>query len=109
LELLVGGRLDDSGMFYNCSGEPRYYEATDHFHDESLVGVAAHELIERLRAYDIHYKSYTQKGVVFHLFRFLETYGRIRYTAVGASREEAHSLFDATREFLKELGRDRRT
>jgi PGM1 C-terminal domain len=107
LELLVGGKLDDSGMFYNCRGEPRYYEATDHFYDESLVGVSEHELIERLRTDDIHYNSNTQKGVVFHLFQLLKTYGRIGYTAVGASREEAHSLFDATRKFLKEVGRDR--
>ena len=107
LELLVGGRLDDCGIFYSRQGEPRFYEATDHFHDESLVGMAEHELIERLRTEDIHYNSNTQKGVVFHLFHLLRTYGRIGYTAVGASREEAHSLFDATRKFLKALGRDR--
>ena len=103
----MGGKLDDSGMFYNHKGEPRFYEATDNFHDESLVGLAEHDLIERLRTEDIHYNSNTQKGVVFHLFQLLESYGRIGYTAVGSSREEAHYLFDATNKFLKELGRDR--
>lgn len=112
MEILVGGgTMDESdGMFKTHDGNnPRYYVATDGFKDPLLTNLSAKDLICAIESEDnptarlIHWDKNSLVGTVFHLFRALKPEGRIGFTCIGATEEQAESMFKSTIRFLLDL------
>jgi hypothetical protein len=55
----------------------------------------------------IRWDPASKTGVVFHLFKFIKPYGRIGFTAIGASSDDAHILYDETIKLLKQISKKR--
>lgn len=112
MEALVGGGSIDKidGTFKLYEGSiPRYYVATDAFRDPLLKTLSAEDLISAIESEDnpdarrLHWDQSRKIGTVFYLFRALKAEGRIGFTCIGATREEAKSMFNATISFVLHL------
>jgi hypothetical protein len=112
MEALVGGGSIDKvdGTFKIHEGNiPRYYVATDAFTDPLLKGLSPEDLISAIESEDnpdarrLHWDQSRKVGTVFYLFRALKAEGKIGFTCIGATREEAKSLFNSTICFILHL------
>lgn len=106
MALLCGGSICSDGLFRTNFGEFRCYVATDTHYSANLKGSTAKSLINALEcsssnpaAHRIRWNKADRIGVVFHLFKFISS-GRIGFTAIGRSVEEAKTLFNDTVRFL---------
>jgi hypothetical protein len=54
----------------------------------------------------LHFDHTSETGTVFHMLSALGRHGLIGLTAVGNSREEAHSLYERTRDALDREARE---
>jgi hypothetical protein len=111
LALLCGGCICSSdGLFRTNDGEVRTYIATDTYVHPNLKGLNESQVIDAIEcrtnalANKIRWSKGLGIGVVFHLFRFIEKYGRIGFTSIGRNREEAQTLYDTTLQFLENVG-----
>lgn len=111
MALLCGGCICSDGLFRTNDNEIRTYVATDTHSCESLKGCSQRRFVNSIEdktnplARKICWDKRKRVGVVFHLFKFLESYGRIGFTAIGRDRQEADELFKQTVEFLDDLGK----
>jgi hypothetical protein len=109
MALLCGGSICSDGLFRTNDGSVRTYIATDTHFNSKLKGYNEERLVEAIEcktdafANRIRWNKANGVGVTFHLFKFIKI-GRIGFTAIGRTKEEAQSLFDATVEFLEDLG-----
>jgi len=112
MEILVGGgSIDEAdGLFKTHEGNnPRYYVATDSFKDPILTNLSAKDLISAIESEDnptarlVHWDKNRMVGTVFHLFRSLKSEGRIGFTCIGATEEQAESMFNSTIRFILDL------
>lgn len=109
MALLCGGCICSDGLFRTNDGSVRTYIATDTHFNSNLKGYDEERFVDALEcktdalANRIRWDKGNGVGVTFHLFKFIQR-GRIGFTAIGRTKEEAQSLFDATVEFLKDLG-----
>lgn len=106
MDLLVEGNTRTDGIYYTKCGQPRCYVATDAFQSPSLVGMQAQTFLDAIEADDSEARSFrwnqsNQTGVVFHLFGFLESEGRIGFTAIAPSVDAAQHLYDETIRYLE--------
>ena len=110
MEILVGGGDIDKvdGTFKTKEGSiSRYYVATDSFKDALLTNLTDADIIRAIENEDdpnarrLHWDRDRMTGTVFHLFKGLSE-GRIGFTSIGASEEEAKRLFDSTINFVKQ-------
>jgi hypothetical protein len=98
----------NNGVFYTDTGENRCYEATDNFCDSRLNGMLPHEFFESFfnpkdqDVLSLHWNESDRTGVVFHIISLLQ-FGKIGFTAIGKSIEEARILFSKTKIFLESL------
>jgi hypothetical protein len=109
MEILVGGgRIDElDGRFKTREGNnPRYYVATDSFKDPLLRNLSDSDLICAIESENdpdarrLHWDQSRKVGTVFHLFRALKSEGRIGFTCIGTTEEEAKSMFNSTIRFI---------
>ena len=113
MALLCGGQLEEDGVFHMINGDPRFYVATDCYRDEGLKGMDDADLISFIQnerdpmARKIRWDPTRRTGVVFHLFKFIKPYGRVGFTAIGASSDHAHILYDDTVKLLKQISKKR--
>ncbi len=111
MALLCGGCICSDGLFRTNDNEVRTYVATDTQSCESLKGCSQRYFVNSVEsttnplARNIHWDKRNRIGVVFHLFKFLESHGRIGFTAIGRDKKESDKLFKQTVEFLDDLGR----
>lgn len=105
MALLCGGSICSDGLFRTNDGKFRCYVATDTQYSENLKGctekgfISALECSSNPAAHKIRWNKADRIGVVFHLFKFISS-GRIGFTAIGRSVEEANTLFNDTVRFL---------
>ena len=98
------------GLFRSNDGSVRTYIATDTYFNPKLRLCKEGQLIDAIQcktnvlANKIRWNQTSGKGVTFHLFKFLEKHGRIGFTAIGRTREEAQTLYDSTIQFLEDVG-----
>ncbi len=103
LRMLNGGSYDaGTGMYVTGRGEPRCYVASDTVQAEHYRGLLVEDLLDVAAVHELHYRPWTDTGVVFHLMGALSQYGKVGFTAIGRTAEEAQSFFNATRRCLDE-------
>lgn len=106
LKLLTHGHYDYStGLFFNKQGTPKYYIATDNLQQDHYRGLLPSDLMDIIAQHDLHFKSTTETGNVFHLISCLSEFGKIGLTSIGNSLEEAQALYDRVIEVLDEESR----
>jgi hypothetical protein len=94
LQFLTDGRYHaESSRFLTPNGDERHLVATDHFEDQSLMGLHIADLFDLVAISGIHYDQARERGVVFHMMSGMTELGRVGLTAVGATREEAEERY----------------
>lgn len=101
LKMLNGGRYDEkTGMYFTGRGESRCYISTDSLMRPSYRGLLVEDLLDIAAVHELHYRPWTDSGVVFHLMGALSQYGKVGYTAIGRTFAEAERFFEDTRIWL---------
>ena len=86
----------------NLGANPPEIEAMDEADLISFIQNERDPMATKIR-WDPTFKT----GVVFHLFKFIKPYGRVGFTAIGASSDHAHILYDDTVKLLKQISKKR--
>ena len=93
LRLLRGGHYDaEQGQYADVSGRPVCYAATDNLVRPEWVSRSPAEVRQRVSDAGLDYNRTTGVGVVLHLLDCLEVDGRMGYTAMAESADEATQL-----------------
>jgi hypothetical protein len=93
LRLLRGGHYDaEQGLYADVSGRPVCYAATDNLVRAEWVSRSPAEVRQRVSDAGLDYDRTTGVGVVLHLLDCLEVDGRMGYTALAGSADEAAQL-----------------
>ena len=101
LRMLNGGTFDtETGRFVTGRGEPRCYVSSDSIQSEQYRGLLVDDLLDIAAVHELHYRPWTDTGVVFHLMGALSEYGKVGITAIGRTHKEARQFFDSTRRCL---------
>jgi hypothetical protein len=101
LQMLSHGGYDAaSGEYLTARGEPRCYVATDALAHPNYRGLLVEDLLDVAAVHGLHYRPWTDQGVVFHLAGALSQFGKVGLVAIGSTPEEAHAWFEATRTAL---------
>lgn len=109
MQLLTHGTYDVStGLYMTPRGEPRYYVATDNLSAPHYRGLMPGDVLDIAVLHGLHYRPWTETGVIFHLLGAISEFGKCGMTAVGASPEEAQDWYDRTHVALdmETLGRE---
>jgi hypothetical protein len=101
LKLVTQGHYDDeTGLFFNQQGTPKYYLATDNLQNEAYKGLLPPDLFDIAARHHLHFNSTTQTGSIFHLAGCLSEYGKVGVTSIGNSPAEAEALYQRVSEAL---------
>jgi hypothetical protein len=107
LKLLTQGKYDDeTGLFYNRQGQPKYYVATDNLQSDAYKGLLPPDLMRIIAQNHLHFNHTTQTGSVFHLAGCLSEYGKVGVTSIGNSLAEAEAIYQQVIEALDRAGRN---
>ncbi|MDH5493698.1 MAG: peptide ligase PGM1-related protein, partial [Myxococcales bacterium] len=101
LRMLNDGAYDPAtGLYRTRRGEALSYVATDTMRAESYRGLLVEDLFDIAAVHQLHYRPWTDTGVIFHMTGALSEHGKVGVTAIGASPDEARRWFEATRDCL---------
>ncbi|MFB9722040.1 peptide ligase PGM1-related protein [Planobispora longispora] len=99
--LLTTGAVYDPGTgTLMCGDQSKYYVATDNCAAACLRGRAPGEIVARIRAAGLGFDRETRTGNVLHLLGAIPEYGKLGFTSIGNSAEEAAELHRRTLRFL---------
>jgi hypothetical protein len=102
LEFLVQGTYDwENARFVSPSGQAKYYIGDDHVEFEALKALTPDDVLDITIRNGVHYDHSTQKGVVYQMLSAVTEQGRVGFTAVADSHEEAQEIWRRTRECLE--------
>lgn len=103
LRMLNGGRYDPAtGLYFTPRGEPRSYVACDAVQKPEYRGLLVEDLLDIAAVHKLHYRRWSDTGVIFHLMGALSQFGKVGFMAIGRTQEQARELFDAARQTLDE-------
>lgn len=98
MKMLNSGSYDPgTALYFNQRGEARFYVATDSLCSPSYKGLLVEDLLDIAAVHQLHYKPWTDTGVVFHLTGALSEFGKVGITAIGQTQREAQDLFEGVR------------
>lgn len=101
LRMLNGGKFDtETGRFVTGRGEPRCYVSSDTIQSEQYRGLLVDDLLDIAAVHELHYRPWTDTGVVFHLMGALSEFGKVGITAIGRTHKEARHFFELTQRVL---------
>ncbi len=101
MKMLNDGSYDAStGLYFTRRGEARFYVATDSLSAPSYRGLLVEDLLDIAAVHQLHYRPWTDTGVVFHLTGALSEFGKVGITAIGQTQREAGDFFQAVRDVL---------
>lgn len=101
LKLLNDGDYDEAtGLYVTHRGEPRFYLSTDNLEAPAYRGLLPEDVLDIAAVHDVHYRPWTEAGVVFHLLGAVSQFGKMGMTAIGSTSEEAEELYGQAREAL---------
>jgi len=101
LQYLTDGHYDpQSGRFLTAEGREKHLVATDHLESDDLRALAVDDLFDIVARHGLHFHQARQVGVVFHMISCLTETGRIGFTAVGDTPEQAEELYQQAEEVL---------
>ena len=101
MKFLIEGDYDEKrGVFVSSKGQEKYYLATDNLMDPKYIGMGPEDLIDVIAFNDLHFHSYLQRGVAYHMIGALSQCGKLGITCIGDTRAETHELHQSTIEVL---------
>jgi hypothetical protein len=99
--VLTTGATYDPGTGLLMSGhQPKFYTATDNCSSPCLRGRTPGEVMRSADRLGIGYDASRRTGNVFHLLGAIPEYGKLGFTSIGNTREEADELHALTRRLL---------
>ncbi len=97
MKFLIEGHYDEGrGLFVSSKGQEKYYLATDNLLDPKYRGMGPEDLIDVVAYHELHFHTYLQHGVAFHMIGALSQCGKLGITCIGDTREETHELHQRT-------------
>ncbi len=113
MKYLIQGDYDEErGIFVSDKGQEKYYYATDNLLDPSYIGMGPEDLIDVAVFNDLHFHSYLQRGVAYHMIGALSQCGKLGITCIADTRAETVELHQKTIDLLnneaQSEGRQRR-
>lgn len=103
MKMMTDGAYDPgTGLYFTRRGEARFYVATDSLYSPDYRGLLVDDLLDIAAVHQLHYKPWTDTGVVFHLTGALSEFGKVGITAIGQTQREAQEFFETTRQVLDE-------
>lgn len=101
MKFLIEGHYDEQkGLFVSSLGVPKYYLATDNLLDPKYQGMGPEDLIDVVAFNELHFHSYLQRGVAYHMIGALSQCGKLGITCIGDTRDETQALHQKTIEVL---------
>jgi len=94
LQFLTDGNFDlETGIFCTPLGKEKYFVATDHLESPLLRAFTCEDIFEIATRHCVHFDTARQTGAVFHMLSALGEGGRVGFTAVGDSPENAEEIY----------------
>ncbi len=107
LKLLTNGRYDEqTGLFHDFEGNPKYYIASDNLHKPSYRGLLPSDLMDIITHHRLHFNSATETGTTFHLMGCLSEFGKVGLTSIGNSPEQAQAIHNQVVRVLDDETKD---
>jgi hypothetical protein len=101
LKFLIEGHYDEKhGIFVSEKGQEKFYLARDNVMDPRYKGMSPEDLIDVISYNELHFHTYLQRGVAYHMIGALSQIGKLGFTCIGDTREETSRLSDQTIEVL---------
>jgi hypothetical protein len=101
LEFLVHGSYDwKKARFVSPTGEAKFYIGDDHVEAEGLKALTPDEVLDVIVREGLHFDQTHQTGIVFQMLSAVTEQGRVGFTAVGNSADEAEELWKRARQVL---------
>jgi hypothetical protein len=101
LQFLTNGIYDEAtGIFETPNKQQLYYYASDNVQSDTYKGLTPQDLIDIAMFHGLHFDGAAQRGVVFHMIGALSQFGKMGIVCIGASPEEAYTLYTKTIEVL---------
>jgi hypothetical protein len=98
---LTGGTYDrDTATFTTRRGQQKHYVATDHLEGPQLRSLGRDGVLSFVRHGGLGSDRMRHHGVVFHMLSSLDELGRVGYTAIADSADEADALSRNVQETL---------
>jgi hypothetical protein len=98
--LTTGAAYDPATGLLMADGQPKYYTATDNCAAPCLRGRTPGEVMRTADRLGIGFDAARHTGNVFHLLGAIPEHGKLGFTSIGDSREEADELHALTRRLL---------
>ena len=106
LQFLTDGSYDaERAAFLTPTGERKHLVATDHLESDLLRGLLPADLFDIVARRGLHFDQSRQEGIVFHMVSSLTEHGRVGFTAVGDTPDEAWRRYRQTEQLLLEEAR----
>ncbi|MEV4069426.1 peptide ligase PGM1-related protein [Nonomuraea fuscirosea] len=98
--LTTGATYDEATGHLMSGNQPKFYTATDNCASSCLRGRTPGEVMRTAERLGIGFDANRRTGNVFHLLGALPEHGKLGFTSIGDSREEADELHALTRRLL---------
>ncbi|MFI7618688.1 peptide ligase PGM1-related protein [Nonomuraea terrae] len=98
--LTTGAMYDPATGYLMCGDQPKFYTATDNCASACLLGRTPGEVIRTAERLGLGFDAERRTGNVFHLLGAIPEHGKLGFTSIGDSREEAGELHALTRRLL---------
>jgi len=93
MKFLIEGHYDEErGVFVTPKGREKYYLATDNLLHPKYIGMGPEDLIDMIVYHDLHFHSYLQRGVAYHMIGALSQCGKLGITCIGDTPKECADL-----------------
>ncbi|HEX4816322.1 MAG TPA: peptide ligase PGM1-related protein [Nonomuraea sp.] len=98
--LTTGAAYDPATGLLMADGQAKYYTATDNCASACLRGRTPGEIVRTADRLGVGFDPRRRTGNVFHLLGAVPEHGKLGFTSIGDSREEADHLHALTRRLL---------
>ncbi|GAA1652833.1 peptide ligase PGM1-related protein [Nonomuraea maheshkhaliensis] len=98
--LTTGATYDEATGHLMSGNQPKFYTATDNCASPCLRGRTPGEVMRTAERLGLGFDANRRTGNVFHLLGALPDHGKLGFTSIGDSREEADELHAVTRRLL---------
>lgn len=98
--LTTGARYDPVTGLLMSGNQPKFYTATDNCSSSCLCGSTPGEVMRTAERLGVGFDADRRTGNVFHLLGAIPEHGKLGFTSIGNSRQEADELHALTRRLL---------
>jgi PGM1 C-terminal domain len=99
---LAGGVYDaETATFTTAAGARRHYVATDFLQTPELTALGRDGVLALARRTDLRFDRARRIGAVFHMLSALDELGRVGFTAIGETADQADAIYAHVQETLR--------